>query len=319
MKTVLVTGGAGFIGSHLCERLLELGHKVVCFDNMATGRKENLAKIKDHPNFTLLIGDTNNTEHLKDVFRYTKFDWVFHYAAVVGVKRTEEDPVAVLNDIEGIKSICEMCKFYGVDRLCFSSSSEVYGEPKKLPEAEDDSLDARMPYAQVKAIGESFLKAYHEKYGLKTVSLRFFNVYGPRQESSDYGFVVGIFIKRALKGKNPIVFGDGTQTREFVFIEDNINAAIAAMESDKTPGKIINIGNNLNNGKGTRIIDLANTIIKIMGKEGELKPEFAEDKNNRVTHRLPSKDVMNEFIAYKCKYDLVSGLKKTIQYYLEQD
>ena len=184
-KKVLVTGGAGFIGSHLCETLLESGNEVVCVDNLSMGSPENVKK-NENGNFKFVKGDVTVLNDLKPVFAENDFDFVFHEAAVVGVKRTLENPLSVLEDIEGFKNVLELSKESGVKKLIFSSSSEVYGNPVEIPEREDGHVNASFPYATVKLIGEQYCRAYYDTYGLKTTSLRFFNVYGPRQESTPY-------------------------------------------------------------------------------------------------------------------------------------
>ena len=310
-KTYLVTGGAGFIGSHLCERLIKSGNNVVCFDNLSSGVLKNISSLKAGPNFVFIKGDANNIKEIEPVFKKYKFDGVFHYAATVGVKRTLENPLMVLDDVDGIKNIIELSLKNRKPKIVFSSSSEVYGEPKELPEKEDGSINPKLPYAAVKLIGEKFLEAYWQKYGLKTCALRFFNVYGPRQESSDYGFVVGIFIRQVLSGKNPLVFGDGSQTRDFVYIDDNISASIKAMESEKSNGQIINIGT----GRPLTIYDLANMVISCSGKKGKLKPKLVRTNRVDVRHRFPEVGKMIKLLDFHPVVSLEEGLKKTIVYY----
>jgi len=310
-KTFLVTGGAGFIGSHLCEKLIGAGNKVVCFDNLSTGKLKNLSSIKDSPDFTFVKGDANKIKDIAPVFKKSKFNGIFHYAAVVGVKRTLENPLLVLDDIEGIKNILELSLKNGRPKVVFSSSSEVYGEPEELPEREDGSVNPKLPYAIVKLLGEKFLETYWQKYGLKTCALRFFNVYGPRQESSDYGFVVGIFIKQVLKGKRPTVFGDGSQTRDFVYIKDNVEASIRAMELDSSNGEVINIGT----GRPLTIYDLANSIIYYSGQKGKLKPELVKIKRIDIKHRFPEIGKMIKILKYHPVTSLEQGLKDIISYY----
>src|SRR3989338_3080118 len=191
-KTVLITGGAGFIGSHLSGALLGLNCRVICFDNLSTGSKENIKEYLKNKRFVFVKGNANNRNEIQRVFKEGPIDFVFHYAACVGVRRTLENPLEVLRDIDGIKHILELSHRHKVKKVIFASSSEVYGEPVEIPEKEDGHLNAKMPYATVKLIGEHYMKSYYEKYRLSTCSLRFFNVYGPRQESSAYGFVAGI-------------------------------------------------------------------------------------------------------------------------------
>jgi UDP-glucose 4-epimerase len=310
-KTYLVTGGAGFIGSHMCERLLKNGNKVVCFDNLSTGKTSNIDELKKNRDFIFVKGDANKIKDISPIFKKYKFDGVFHYAAVVGVKRTLENPLAVLGDIDGIKNILELALKNGKPKVVFASSSEVYGEPTKLPEREDGVIDAKLPYASVKLIGENFLEAYWQKHKLKTCSLRFFNVYGPRQESSDYGFVVGIFIKQVLAGKSPTVFGEGKGTRDFVFIEDNVEAGIRAMESNKSVGQVINVGR----GQPVTILNLANIIIDCCGQKGKIEPKLVKSERIDIMHRAPEISRMKKILNFHPAVSLEDGLLKTIDYY----
>lgn len=307
-KKFLVTGGAGFIGSHLCEFLVNRGDSVVCFDNLSTGRLENIAHIKDK--VTFVKGDANNFSDLEEVFKNNKFDGVFHYAAVVGVKRTMENPLPVLEDVEGTRNVLKLALANGKPKVVFASSSEVYGEPVEIPEVESGHANPKIPYAVAKLYSEKLLEAYWQKYQLPTCSLRFFNVYGPRQESSDYGFVAGIFIKKVLKNESPVIFGDGTQTRDFVYIGDNIAASVAALESPATNGEVVNIGT----GKPTTLVDLAEDVIAACGKEGKIKIEFAP-KRDDIRHRFPDVSKMIRLLSFRPRTSLREGLKKTIAWY----
>lgn len=313
-KIVLVTGGAGFIGSHMCEKLLSLGARTICFDDLSTGRKENISESLKDRQFVFAKGDANRRENFEKIFRKFRPDYAIHYAATVGVKRTLKNPLAVLRDIEGIKNILECARKYKVKKAVFASSSEVYGEPQELPVIEENTpLNAKLPYAAVKVIGENYFRSYHRTYGLPTVSLRFFNVYGPKQDSSGYGFVTAIFMKQALAGKPPTVFGNGRQTRDFMFIEDNINATIAAILNRKATGETINIGT----GRETTILELANKIIKISGKK--LKPVFlSQRKEGEIARRCPHIAKMKRLLGYRPQFNIDKGLKKTYEWYSEQ-
>lgn len=305
-KNVLVTGGVGFIGSHLCEELLDQGHAVTAFDNMSTGNRQN---ILTHKNYTFVQGDANRFDDLHPLFKDHTFDWVFHYAAVVGVKRTMEQPALVIQDVMGIKHILDLAVKHHTKKVLFASSSEIYGEPTKTPEEEDGPIDPRTPYAAVKLFGEQSLRAYYEQHGLKTTSLRLFNVYGPRQISTAYGFVVGVFINQVLQNKNPTIFGDGKQTRDFVYVKDNVHMTIAAMESAETNGEAINLGV----GKPATILHLAQEIIKLSGRK--LKPEFLSPRTGDIIHRYPSVERMKKLIGYDIKYSLEQGLKETFDWF----
>ena len=308
-RTVLVTGGAGFIGNHLCRRLLKDGHDVVCFDDLSTGDETNLTGIRDQ--LTFIQGDANSYEALEKVFNDHPIDTVFHYAAVVGVKRTLEDPIAVLNDVNGIRAILELSRLNNVKNVVYASSSEVYGEPVEIPEVEDGHVNAKMSYAVVKLLGEKILESYHQKYGMNTTSLRFFNVYGPYQESSAYGFVVGIFIKQVLNGEAPTIFGDGSQTRDFVYIDDNIEAAIRVLSADNVAGEVINIGT----GRPSTILDLAEDVIKLAEDETGMKPKFIGDIRNDIKHRFPDVSKMQRLLNFRPTHRLMDGLKKTFEWY----
>ena len=306
-KTILVTGGAGFIGSHLCERLVKDGHKVVCFDNLSAGRLDNIKDFQEK--LTFAQGDVNKRADLEKVFQEHKPEAVFHYAAVVGVRRTAENPLEVLNDIEGVKNVFELALEYGKPKIIYASSSEVYGEPVEIPEREDGHINPKIPYAVVKLYGEKMIEAYWQKHQLAGVALRFFNVYGPRQESSDYGFVMGIFIKKVLAGESPIIFGDGSQTRDFVYVDDNIEASLLAWQSEAANGQVLNIGT----GKPTTILDLAEEVIDACGKT-QVKPEFAPARDD-IKHRFPDVAKMQNLLNFRSHVSLKEGLRKTISYY----
>ncbi|MBI1969952.1 SDR family NAD(P)-dependent oxidoreductase [Candidatus Woesearchaeota archaeon] len=307
-RTVLVTGGAGFIGSHLCEGLLQRGHRVVCFDNLSTGLRQNIAALEPKKNFHFIQGDVN-TPDLDAVFREYPIEWVFHHAAVVGVWQTLEQPLLVLNDIKGIHNILELGRKHNVQKLVFASSSEVYGEPLELPEREDGPWNAKLPYAITKLVGESYFQSYYKAYGIPTCSLRLFNVYGPRQRSDAYGFVVGIFIQQCLQNKQPTIFGNGKQTRDFVFIKDNVEATIRAMEKNETNGKVINVGT----GRKMTILELARMVIRLTGEK--IKPRFLPKREHDVLRRYPSVEKMKELLQFECRYTLQRGLQETIRWY----
>ncbi|WKZ29168.1 MAG: NAD-dependent epimerase/dehydratase family protein [Patescibacteria group bacterium] len=308
--SVLVTGGAGFIGSHLTDRLIELGAKVVVLDDLSTGKRENLSQHEGNPNFAFAHGNANDWPTLDRVFDTHKPDYVFHLGAFCGVKRVEERPLDVLKDIDGIRAIFEFCKDRKVKKILYSSSSEVYGEPISLPTHEHGPINVspRDPYSLVKMLGENLTHHYYEQYGLKTVALRFFNVYGPRQESSPYGFVVGIFLDRALKGEPLHIFGDGSATRDFVFYKDNVNTILTAMLKDTTDGQTINVGK----GIPTTIQELAERVAAVSGKD--LKIEYLPVRKMEIKYRTPDVQRMHELIGTKAETTLEEGLRETYEY-----
>jgi len=309
-KNILVTGGAGFIGSHLVDRLLQLGAaRIVVLDNLLTGKRENIASHLGDAHFVFREGDANNRQTLEAVFQEFKPDYVFHLAALVGVKRVEEQPLEVLKDIDGLRVIFELSKKYNVKKVLFSSSSEAYGEPEHLPEREDGPINPnpRDPYALVKLLGENLCHFYWHKYQMPTVALRFFNVYGPRQEGSGYGFVVSIFLNQVLHNQNPNIFGDGTATRDFVFYKDNIECLLRAMAKTETNGETVNIGK----GQPTTILDLAQKIIAISVKN--LKPVFLPPRKLEIKYRSPDTTKMEKLLDYKAQTSLDEGLQETYQ------
>lgn len=314
-KTVLVTGGAGFIGSHFCDRLLREGARVICFDSLSTGRMENLSEAQRNGNFVFVKGDVNERADLEAMFREYPIDFVFHGAAVVGVQRVIEDPLVVLRDLDGLRTIFELSRAHGVKKLVFASSSEAYGEPVTLPEREEGPLNvnAHDPYALVKLIGENLCHIYWQKYGLPTTALRFFNVYGPRQESSAYGFVVGVFIRQVLAGKPPTIFGDGNQTRNFVYIDDNIEIVTRALQSESANGETVNVGS----GPQTTIRELAERTIAIAG--ANMKPEYLPQREIEIRYRSPDITKMQRLFGHVPQVSLDEGLRRTIEWYLAQE
>lgn len=262
MVKVLITGGAGFIPSSLAEKLLSLGdYEVVLVDNFLTGRKEN---IPVHENCTFIKCDVNSFNDISSIMTSYKFDYVFHYAAVVGVHRTLQNPVMVLDDIEGIKHVLTLCKNTGVKRVFYSSSSEVYGEPVSLPQHEYTTpLNSRLPYAIVKNIGEAYCRSYHQEYGLDYTIFRFFNTYGANQSPD---FVMSKFINAALANRDITLYGDGTQTRTFCYIDDNIDACLKIFFDDTHKNETYNIGND----HIITIKELASTIIELTGSSSKI-------------------------------------------------
>lgn len=302
---ILVTGGAGNIGSALVEALIEDANNfVVVVDNLLTGSREKLPKAPNN-NLKFIHCDVNVEDEITSVFHTFSFDYVFHYAALVGVKRTLENPVRVLEDINGIKHILNLSKNTGVKRVIYSSSSEVYGEPVEYPQNEETTpLNSRLPYAIVKNIGEAFLKSYQQEFGLGYTIFRFFNTYGPKQAKD---FVISKFISLALKNEAIPIYGDGSQTRTFCYIDNNINASLAAAFSEVGKNKTINIGNNVE----TAVLDLAKTIIKLTDSKSEIKHLPALEEGD-MTRRNPDITIMKSLLDQEI-YTLEVGLKKVLQ------
>ncbi len=259
---ILITGGAGFVPSSTAKRLLEdPSNFVVLVDNFLTGSIDN---VPNHPNCKFIKCDVNNYHDISPIMCSYQFDYVFHYAAVVGVKRTLENPKMVLDDIQGIKNVLDLSKNTGVKRVFYSSSSEVYGEPVHLPQNEETTpLNSRLPYAVVKNVGESYFKSYQQEFGLDYTIFRFFNTYGPNQSTD---FVMSKFIRAALKDEDITLYGDGLQTRTFCYIDDNTESCINAMQNDEFINEVFNIGSDTI----ITIKELAETIIRLTNSNSKI-------------------------------------------------
>jgi UDP-glucose 4-epimerase len=303
MIKILVTGASGNIGSALVEDLLRYDqYSVVGIDNFLTGVAEKLPSAGDRFNF--IKADVNNYYDISSIMQAYRFDYVFHYAAVVGVKRTLENPVMVLNDIQGIKNILDLCKNTGVKRIFYSSSSEVYGEPVEFPQNENTTpLNSRLPYAVVKNVGESFLRSYHKEYGLNFTIFRFFNTYGPRQSED---FVITRFLKQAMRGEQLTIYGDGLQSRTFCYIDDNIENTIRCLQEGHCLNDVMNVGSN----EEMSVIDLARKIKSVTQSSSEIKflPAL---KEGDMTRRKPDNTRMLQILK-RPLISLEQGLLKTM-------
>lgn len=299
---ILVTGGAGFIGSSLAEYLLnKTAAQVVVVDNYLTGRHQNLPA---SDRFRFIKADANDFNDIASIFQTFGFDYVFHYAAVVGVKRTLENPVLVLEDLQGIRNVLKLCKNTGVKRVFYASSSEVYGEPVHLPQHEHNTpLNSRLPYAVVKNAGESFCRSYYQEYGLEYTIFRFFNTYGPRQSPD---FVVSRFINASLEHKPITIYGDGQQTRTFCYIDDHLEATVGCLTNKMYVDDVVNIGND----HEISILELARVIKKITDSRSEIVhlPSLPEGD---MTRRQPDIKKM-ECLLNRPFISLEEGLKKII-------
>jgi UDP-glucuronate decarboxylase len=233
--------------------------------------------------------DVNDLSDIAAVFHAFRFEYVFHYAAVVGVKRTLANPVMVLNDLNGIRNILNLCKNTGVKRVFFSSSSEVYGEPVEFPQNEHTTpLNSRLPYAIVKNVGEAYLRGYEQEFGLDFTIFRFFNTYGPKQSTD---FVMSKFLRAALVNQDITIYGDGSQTRTFCYIDDNIDACIRAFYDNQVVNDVANIGNDFE----ISILDLAKKIIEVTNSNSQIifLPAL---KEGDMTRRCPDVSVMRALL-----------------------
>ena len=292
MTNILVTGGAGFVGSAVADKLISNPDNfVVIVDDLSTGDLRKLPN-KKLKNWRFVKADANEYRDIAEIMLGTSFDYVFHYAALVGVIRTQQHPVKVLRDIDGIKNVLNLSKSTGVKRVFFSSSSEVYGEPVELPQHEETTpLNSRVPYAVVKNIGEAFLRSYQKEYGLDFTIFRFFNTYGPKQSKD---FVMSKFISKALNNEDITIYGDGSQTRTFCYVEDNIDACIKCLTDDLYINDVINIGGEVE----VQIIELAQVIIKATNSKSQIV-NLPPLKEGDMLRRCPDNSKMKKILNRK--------------------
>ncbi len=284
---ILVTGGAGFIGSCMAERLAQNpDHKITIVDNLMTG---DVAKVPQLPNVRFVKCDVNDYSEISAVFFAGRFDYVFHYAALVGVQRTLRNPVMVLEDIRGIENILKLSKNTGVKHVYFSSSSEVYGEPVEFPQNEETTpLNSRLPYAIVKNVGEAYLRSYQREFGLDFTIFRFFNTYGPKQSKD---FVISRFISMALKKRPISIYGDGSQTRTFCYVDDNVDACYRAFSERLFVNDVVNIGGSIE----LPILELAHLVKRLTGSDVEVC-HLPALKEGDMTRRLPDTSKMKTLL-----------------------
>jgi len=292
---ILVTGGAGNVGSALVEKLIsDPVNFVVIVDNLSTGFVSKLPE-SDFTNWKFIKADVNSLNDISSVMLSHNFDYVFHFAAVVGVTRTQEHPIDVLNDIEGIRNILNLSKNSSVKHVYFASSSEVYGEPVELPQHEHRTpLNSRVPYAVVKNVGECFFRSYWQTYQLPYTIFRFFNTYGPNQSTD---FVVARFLAAALKNQDIFIYGDGLQTRTFTYVEDTVRVCAKIFNENLLVNDVINIGNDeLMTVKelAELTISITNSASKIVYlpplKEGDMT---RRQPDNKRMHEILNKNLVN--------------------------
>lgn len=297
----LVTGGAGFIGSHLVEALVERGHRVRVLDNFSTGRPQNLAAVRDR--VEVLEGDVRDPRTVREAMEGV--DVVAHLAAVVSVQASLEDPRTTMDvNVGGTLNVLEAARAAGVCRVLFASSAAVYGDHAALPL--DESLPPRplSPYAASKVAGEALCQAYRAAFGLSTLSLRFFNVYGPRQDPrSPYSGVISIFVDRMRRNLPPVIYGDGLQTRDFVYVTDVVDALIRGGEREEINEPALNVAR----GVETRILDLVALLNGILGTD--LKPIFAPRRAGEVYRSAGSPRRLQDILGWRPRVSLEEGLK----------
>jgi nucleoside-diphosphate-sugar epimerase len=306
MSNYLVTGGAGFIGSNIVDALVKQGESVRVLDNCATGRLSNLKAIIDQ--IELVQGDIRDLALVREAVK--DIDYIFHQAALPSVARSVDDPITTNEiNITGTLNIFVAARDEKVKRVVYASSSSVYGDSNVLPKREDMPADPLSPYAVSKYTGEQYCKVFYSIYGLETVILRYFNVFGQRQNpNSQYSAAIPIFIKAFLDGKSPTIYGDGEQSRDFTFVENVVSANLLACHADGIAGEVFNIAY----GKHISLNDLILTIKNLLNSS--VKPVYEQARKGDVQHSLADISKAQRLLGYKPKVDLEEGLRRTIEW-----
>ncbi|MDA9309058.1 SDR family oxidoreductase [Flavobacteriaceae bacterium] len=318
-KTILVTGGAGFIGSNLCEALLEKGNKVVCLDNFATGKRENVAHLSADDNFTLIEGDIRK---LEDCLKASQgVDYVLHQAALGSVPRSIKDPITS-NDVNvsGFLNMLVAARDNGVQRFVFAASSSTYGDSQSMPKVEDVIGKPLSPYAITKYVNELYADIFSKTYGLETIGLRYFNVFGRKQDPNGaYAAVIPKFVSQLMKGESPVINGDGNYSRDFTYIDNVIQANLLSLvtTNEKAINTIYNVAygdrNTLNDLMGYLKEYLSEFDSKILNVDVIYGPNRVGD----IPHSHASVDKAKENLNYNPQFSLQQGLKESVKWYWE--
>lgn len=311
-QKILVTGGAGFIGSHIVDKLMEKGFEVTVFDNLDTGHIENIESHQGKEDFHFIKGDIRDFNLVKKIMK--DVDAVFHEAALASVTLSVQNPL-LSNDINvtGTLNLLKASSDLGAKRFIYASSAAVYGDTKAPEKREDMSTNPRSPYGISKLAAENYVKIFHKLYGLETVSLRYFNVYGPRQRfdlQCAYGGVITIFTNRLLRDMPPIIFGDGEQTRDFVYIADVVEANMLALDKKDAAGEAFNIGT----GLSVSVNQIAETLKDIMNKH-ELKNVHADPRPAEGRHGYANIRKAQKILGFHPKVSIKEGLVKLVDWY----
>ena len=316
-KTILVTGGAGFIGSNLCEALLEKGNKVVCLDNFATGKRENIEEFLEDPNFTLIEGDIRK---LKDCLKATKdVDYVLHQAALGSVPRSIKDPITSNEvNVNGFLNMLVASRDNGVKRFVFAASSSIYGDSQSMPKVENIIGKPLSPYAITKYVNELYADIFSKTYGLETIGLRYFNVFGRRQDPSGaYAAVIPKFVSHLMNGESPVINGDGNYSRDFTYIDNVIQANLLSLVT--TNEKAINTIYNVAYGDRNTLNDLMRYLKEYLSefdsKILNIEVIYGPNRAGDVPHSHASVEKAKELLNYNPQFSLQQGLKEAVKWY----
>ena len=307
---MLITGGAGFIGSHLCDKYTREGHTVLCLDNFASGDLMNIRHLLDNRNFKLIKGDIRDFDLLEKVMR--DVDVIFHLAAQIHVDRSYIEPKLTYEvNVMGTQNILEVARLYDAKRVIYASTSEVYGSAQYVPIDENHPLNAPHPYGASKIAADRMCYAYIQTYGMNISIVRLFNVFGPRQRDVGYGGVISIFARRILSDMPPIIYGDGSQTRDYTYVEDAVRAYDLVLNHNEPITEPINFGS----GREESILDLASMLIDLCGKKGSIKPTHVEPRIGEVKRLIANATKAKNLLGWEPKCKLEDGLEKFVQWY----
>ena len=307
MSLCLVTGGAGFIGSHIVRALLTRGHQLRVLDDLSTGKNKNLHEVAGQ--IDLVVGDIRDVETVARCMR--GIEVVFHLAARASVPRSIEEPRAAHEvNVSGTLNLLMAAREVGVRRFVYSASSSAYGETPTLPKTIDMRPEPLSPYAATKLAAEYYCTVWSHVYGLQTISLRYFNVFGPRQDpSGPYAAVIPAFVTRLLRGQPPIIYGDGEQSRDFCFIENVVSANMLAAEVPAVHGEVVNVAC----GERTTLNEIAADLNKLLGTS--LKPEYQPPRVGDVRHSLADISRTRQVLGYEPQIMFPEGLRRSIEWY----
>lgn len=307
---ILITGGAGFIGSHLCDKYTKEGHTVVCLDNFMSGNLMNIRHLLDYRNFKLTKGDVRDFDFLEKIAR--DVDVIFHLAAQIHVDRSYIEPELTYEvNVKGTQNVLEAARIYDAKKIIHASTSEVYGSAQYAPIDENHPLNAPHPYGASKIAADRMCYAYIQTYGMNISVLRLFNVFGPRQRDIGYGGVISIFTRRVLSNIPSIIYGDGHQTRDYIYIEDAVKAYDLALKHEEPLTEPINFGS----GREVSILDLANKLIDLCGKKDDMKPVHVEPRIGEVERLIADASKAKKILGWEPKYDFETGLKMFVEWY----
>ena len=306
-KRFVITGGAGFIGSNIVDRLIAEDNEVVVIDNLLTGCMDNLEGLNS--NIRFVNDDIQDMDMLAREFEGS--DYVLHQAALASVPRSIKNPIASnQNNIDGTLNVLVAARDAGVKRVVYASSSSAYGNTPTLPKHEGMASDPLSPYAITKLVGEQYCKVFYEIYGLETVSLRYFNVFGPRQDpNSQYAAVIPKFITAMQNDERPVIFGDGEQSRDFTYVQNNVNANLLACTASNAAGKMFNIAC----GDRITLNQLVEVLNDILGKD--IEPVYEKERAGDVKHSLADITLAEDVLKYEPEYGFKEGLLKTVEWF----